>query len=152
LRISEGQAPEKFTRRYIKDLGFHYSNFHALIPLLKGLGFLSSDGVPTARYHAYRDQSQATSIASALANPDGRQYQNANLDECHLAAVTIARLARRCVRSGVRSTMQQLWSESIDHARSLSKLANNGFEPILDNILEVQAGTILLQPCPPRPS
>ena len=37
LRMSEGQAPEKFTRRYIKDLGLHSSNFHAPIPLLKGL-------------------------------------------------------------------------------------------------------------------
>ncbi len=67
-RISEGQAPEKFTRQYIKDLGFHSSNFHALIPLLKSLGFLSSDGVPTARYHAYRgEKSQARNVmAEAL--------------------------------------------------------------------------------------
>jgi hypothetical protein len=66
-RISDGQAPEKFTRQYVKDLGFHSSNFHALIPLLKSLGFLSSDGVPTARYHAYRDQSQARGVmAEAL--------------------------------------------------------------------------------------
>jgi hypothetical protein len=61
-RLSEGQAPEKFTRQYLKDLGFQSANFHALIPLLKSLGFLSSDGVPTARYHAYRDQSQARKV------------------------------------------------------------------------------------------
>src|ERR1700733_6051305 len=61
-RISEGQAPEKFTRQYIKDLGFLSSNFHALIPLLKALGFLSADGAPTARYHAYRDHSQSRKV------------------------------------------------------------------------------------------
>src|ERR1700733_7342216 len=66
-RLSDGQAPEKFTRQYVKDLGFQSASFHALIPLLKGLGFLSSDGVPTARYHAYRDQSQARRVmAEAL--------------------------------------------------------------------------------------
>jgi Family of unknown function (DUF5343) len=66
-RLSEGQAPDKFTRQHIKDLGFQPANFHALIPLLKGLGFLSSDGVPTARYHAYRDKSQAPKVmAEAL--------------------------------------------------------------------------------------
>ena len=37
--IRQGQAPEKFTRQYLKDLGFKSSNHHALIPLLKGLGF-----------------------------------------------------------------------------------------------------------------
>jgi hypothetical protein len=66
-RLSDGQAPEKFTRQYVKDLGFQSPSFHALIPLLKGLRFLSSDGVPTARYHAYRDQSQARKVmAEAL--------------------------------------------------------------------------------------
>jgi hypothetical protein len=61
-RISDGQAPEKFTRQYLKDLGFQSSNHHALIPLLKALGFLSADGVPTARYHAYRDHSQSRKV------------------------------------------------------------------------------------------
>ncbi|MCR6732862.1 MAG: DUF5343 domain-containing protein [Afipia sp.] len=58
-RISDGQAPEKFTRQYLKDLGFQSSNHHAVIPLLKTLGFLSADGQPTSRYHAFRDHSQS---------------------------------------------------------------------------------------------
>jgi uncharacterized protein DUF5343 len=61
-RLSEGQAPEKLTRQYLKDLGFTSTNFHAVIPLLKTLGFLSADGSPTARYHAYRDHSQSRSV------------------------------------------------------------------------------------------
>jgi hypothetical protein len=61
-RISDGQAPEKFTRQYLKDLGFRSANHHALIPLLRALGFLSADGVPTARYHAHRDKSQASKV------------------------------------------------------------------------------------------
>jgi hypothetical protein len=61
-KISEGQAPEKFTRQYLKDLGFLSSNFHAVIPLLKTLNFLSSDGTPTTRYHDYRDHSQSRNV------------------------------------------------------------------------------------------
>jgi hypothetical protein len=61
-RISEGQAPDKFTRQHLKDLGFASSNFHAVIPLLKTLGFLTADGAPTARYHAYRDHSQSRAV------------------------------------------------------------------------------------------
>jgi hypothetical protein len=61
-RISDGQAPEKFTRQHLKDLGFASSNFNAVIPLLKALGFLSSEGVPTQRYLDYRDASQSRKI------------------------------------------------------------------------------------------
>lgn len=61
-RLSEGQAPDKFTRQYLKDLGFTASSFHAVIPLLKTLGFLASDGSPTAKYHEYRDHSQSRMV------------------------------------------------------------------------------------------
>lgn len=61
-RLSEGQAPDKFTRQHLKDLGFTSQNFHAVIPLLKTLGFLTADGTPTQRYHDYRDQSQSRAV------------------------------------------------------------------------------------------
>jgi hypothetical protein len=60
--IREGQAPEKFTRQYLKDLGFKSSNHHAFIPLLKGLGFLTPDGTPTQRYKDYLDKSRSQRI------------------------------------------------------------------------------------------
>ncbi|SRR6266851_9124200 len=60
--LSEGQAPEHFTRQHLKDVGFGGSNFRAVIPLLKTLGFLSENGEPTQRYHAYRDSSRSRRI------------------------------------------------------------------------------------------
>jgi len=60
--IQQGQAPGHFTRQHLKDLGFTSSNFRAVIPLLKELGFLSSDGQPTKRYHDYRDASQSKRV------------------------------------------------------------------------------------------
>jgi hypothetical protein len=66
-RIADGQAPDKFSAQYLKDLGFASSNFRAVIPLLKALGFLSDDGTPTTRYHEYRNASQARRVmAEAL--------------------------------------------------------------------------------------
>jgi hypothetical protein len=66
-RIAEGQAPEKFNREYVKDLGFKSSSFYAVIPLLKSLGFLSPDGTPTNRYHEYRNTAQSKAVmAQAL--------------------------------------------------------------------------------------
>jgi len=72
MKIAEGQAPEQFTRQYLKDLGFGSSNQRAFIPLLKALGFLSSEGVPTSRYHEYRSTAQSRHVmAEALRDAYG---------------------------------------------------------------------------------
>lgn len=61
-KIQEGQAPSKFTQQHLKDIGFTSANHRSFIPLLKALGFLSPEGSPTLRYHAYRDGSQSRQI------------------------------------------------------------------------------------------
>ena len=66
-RIREGQAPDKFTLQYLKDLGFRGSNDRAFLPLLKELKFLTQDGVPTQRYNEYRSEVDSKRvIAEAL--------------------------------------------------------------------------------------
>jgi len=61
-RVAEGQAPDRFTRQHLKDLGFTSASFNAVIPLLKALSFLAADGAPTERYHAYRNRSQSRRV------------------------------------------------------------------------------------------
>jgi Family of unknown function (DUF5343) len=61
-RIAEAQAPEKFTVQYLKDLGFASTNFRAMIPVLKALGFLTAEGEPTPRYHEYRNSARSRQI------------------------------------------------------------------------------------------
>ncbi|MGN7437537.1 MAG: DUF5343 domain-containing protein [Alcanivorax sp.] len=58
-KIRDGQAPERFTNQLLKDWGFKSTNDRPFIPLLKSLGFLNADGVPTERYHDYRDHSRS---------------------------------------------------------------------------------------------
>ena len=66
-KIQEGQAPDKFTQQHLKDIGFASSTFRAIIPLLKTIGFLSDEGVPTNRYHAFRNRAEAPIVmAEAL--------------------------------------------------------------------------------------
>lgn len=60
--IIKGQAPEKFTQQYLKDLGYSSTNDRPFIPLLKALGFLSDDGTPTQRYHDYRNNALSRKI------------------------------------------------------------------------------------------
>lgn len=71
-KIRDGQAPEAFTQQLLKDWGFKSTNDRPFIQLLKALGFLSSDGKPTQRYHDYRDHSRSkTVMAQALRDSYG---------------------------------------------------------------------------------
>jgi hypothetical protein len=58
----KGTAPEKFTIAHLKGLGFARSTNRGIIPLLKDLGFLSSDGTPTQRYHEYRNPARSKQV------------------------------------------------------------------------------------------
>ncbi|MEQ9146402.1 MAG: DUF5343 domain-containing protein [Parvibaculaceae bacterium] len=65
--IKKGAPPPKFSVDHLKGLGFKSSNDRAIIGLLKDLGFLTADGSPTDRYHAYRDKSKSARVlADAL--------------------------------------------------------------------------------------
>lgn len=61
-KLKEGQAPDQFTHQHLKDLGYISSNYRAVIPLLKSLGFLDPDGRPTSIYHDYRNESQSRHV------------------------------------------------------------------------------------------
>ena len=66
-KIAEGTAPRKFTVAHLKGIGFKSSNDQGVLSLLKDLGFLTGDGVPTQRYHDYRDKSRSKAVmAEAL--------------------------------------------------------------------------------------
>lgn len=72
-KIRDGVPPDKFNTDHLKAIGFGGSNDRAVVPLLKDLGFLSTDGVPTQRYRDYRDPSRSRAVmAEALrdAYPD----------------------------------------------------------------------------------
>jgi hypothetical protein len=64
-RIRDAQAPDKFVLQILKDWGYKSNNYRPFIPLLKSLGFLSSDGTPSQRYHEYRNHSTSKEIMGA---------------------------------------------------------------------------------------
>lgn len=61
-QLVEGTAPEKYSVEHLKRIGFKSSNDRAIIPLLKELGFLTPEGSPTARYHAYRNRARSRQV------------------------------------------------------------------------------------------
>lgn len=60
--IRNAQAPEKFTQKFLEDLGFKSNSDRLVINVLKSLGFLDDGGRPTKRYFEYLDQSQSARV------------------------------------------------------------------------------------------
>jgi hypothetical protein len=60
--LRHAQAPEKLTLRFIEELGFTSTNDRLFVPLLKAMKFVDDVGKPTARYHAFLDDTQWKSV------------------------------------------------------------------------------------------
>lgn len=60
--LQGAKAPERFSNKFLSDLGFSSSNDRLLIGVLKSLGFLDESGVPTKRYFAFLDQGESGRI------------------------------------------------------------------------------------------
>jgi hypothetical protein len=56
------KAPDAFTQKFLESLEFKSSNDRLYIGLLKGLGFIDTNAIPTERYYAFLDQSQSKQV------------------------------------------------------------------------------------------
>lgn len=63
--IQNAGVPPRFTIDFLKSLGFKSTNDRNLISVLKGIGFLDSTGVPTEKYRAYKNKSEAKRVLGA---------------------------------------------------------------------------------------
>lgn len=60
--IQQAQAPERFTMSFLESLEFKSSSDRLIIGVLKSLGFLDDNGVPTDRYYRFLDQTQSEQV------------------------------------------------------------------------------------------
>ncbi|MGZ5599979.1 MAG: DUF5343 domain-containing protein [Methylobacter sp.] len=60
--ILDAQPPERFSVKFLENLGFTSTNDRLFIGILKDLGFLNRDGTPEPRYFDFLDRSQSKSI------------------------------------------------------------------------------------------
>src|SRR5258706_7630840 len=61
----DAQPPERFSIKFLENLGFTSTNDRLLIGVLKELGFLNADGVPQQRYFDFMDRSQSRRVVAA---------------------------------------------------------------------------------------
>jgi len=60
--IFQAEAPRRFSVTFLEGLEFKSTNDRTLIGILKDLGFLDTDGVPTKRYYEFLDRSQSRKV------------------------------------------------------------------------------------------
>jgi hypothetical protein len=60
--ILDAQPPERFSLRFLENLGFTSTNDRLFISILKDLGFLNRDGTPQPRYYEFMDRTQSKQI------------------------------------------------------------------------------------------
>ncbi len=63
--LRHAQAPDKFSLRFIEELGFKSTNDRLFLPLLKAMRFLDEAGKPTSRYHSFLDDNEWKNILAA---------------------------------------------------------------------------------------
>ena len=60
--IRNAQAPERFTIKFLQELGYKSTNDRLFVGLLKALGFLDQSGIPQQRYFDYLDETQSGQV------------------------------------------------------------------------------------------
>lgn len=60
--ILDAQPPERFSLKFLENLGFNSTNDRLFIGILKDLGFLNRDGTPQQRYFEFLDRSQSKKV------------------------------------------------------------------------------------------
>jgi hypothetical protein len=60
--IPSRAVPEKVSTRYLEELGMKSKSDRSIIPVLKAVKLLGSDGSPTENYRQFRDESRGPSI------------------------------------------------------------------------------------------
>src|SRR6266446_3821992 len=57
--ILDAKPPERFSVKFLENLGFTSTNDRLFVGILKDLGFLNRDGVPQQRYFDFLDRPQS---------------------------------------------------------------------------------------------
>lgn len=75
-KIQNARRPERFTQDYLETkLGHSGGGARPIIPLLKRMGFLGSDGVPTPLYDQFRNsETQGFAVAQGMKNAYGELF------------------------------------------------------------------------------
>lgn len=62
--VINAKAPDRFTNKFLEDLGYKSSNDRLVVGMFKALGLLDDNGQPLQRYYEFLDQTQTGKISA----------------------------------------------------------------------------------------
>lgn len=133
--IQKAQAPERFTIKFLQDLGYTSAADRLIIKMLKTLGLLSESGAPTQAYHELLDPSQSARVLA-----DGIRSAYADLFQINKNAQN---MTQSDVRAKFKTISQGAFSDDV-----LGKMANTflAFAKHADFTTETVASPVPAQP------
>ena len=60
--LLDAQPPQRFSLKFLENLGFTSTNDRLFIGILKDLGFLNRDGMPQQRYFEFMDRTRSKEV------------------------------------------------------------------------------------------
>jgi hypothetical protein len=141
-KIVEAPPPPRFTQDFLTTkLGFKKGSANAVIPFLKRLGFLGSDGVPTDIYNRFRNPSKgghalAQGMKSGYSDLYSRNEYWHNLDKKELSGLIIEATGTSPNSSTLKAILQ-----TIDVLKQYAKFdedGENGAEEPIEKIIQVK--------------
>lgn len=94
------EAPDRFSQKFLVDLEFKSTNDRLIIGILKELGFIDTDGIPTQRYFEFLDRSQAPKILAE------------GIKEAYSDLFTVNKEANKLSAEEVKNKLRTLYSGS----------------------------------------
>lgn len=132
--IKKASVPANFTIDFLQTkLGFKTSSANAMIPLLKKLGFLTQDGIPTESYKKYRHSIHGPSTLAAAIREAYKELFMAN------------EYAYKLSRGEVEEIVKTMTGAKED-SRVVAAIAATFDE--LCKLAEFEAGSIITEPKP----
>jgi hypothetical protein len=133
--LLNARAPEKFTLKFLEQLEFKSTNDRLLLGLLKGLGFVDDNGIPTKRYFEYLDQSQSKIV---LAEAIKEAYSDLFAVNTKINEATIAE-----IKNKLRTITQGSKSENVlglmaNTFKSLCDYADFKSSPISREVIQLR--------------
>ncbi len=60
--VVNAKAPERFTNKFLEDLGYKSSNDRLYVGIFKALGLIDDNGIPLPRYYEFIDQTETGKV------------------------------------------------------------------------------------------
>lgn len=126
--IKKASVPANFTIDFLQTkLGFKTSSANAMIPLLKKLGFLTPDGIPTENYKRYRHSIHGPSTLALAVREAYKELFMANEYAYKLSRSDVEEIVKTMTGAKEDSRLVAATAATFDE---LCKLAEFEAEPI----------------------